>query len=161
IAAGYLIATIVLVELRNWRVQIGVTAGLLLSYWACMAFIPFHGHRGEYTEQGNLGILLDKAILNGWTYGWIVGGAFLAGIAIMTIAVLNWRVSDARLSRKVIATSAVVLGVLWMIIAALRVDRNFVANFQDGTPYAWILASISFGATVMMGVLAGQLLKSS
>jgi len=98
IAAGYLIATIVLVELRNWRWQIGLTAGLLLLYWACMAFIPFQGHRGEYTEQGNLGILLDKAIMG---------------------------------------------------------------HFQDGTTYAWILASISFGATVMMGVLAGQLLKSS
>jgi predicted acyltransferase len=161
IAAGYLIATIVLVELRNWRWQIGVTAGLLVLYWACMAFIPFQGHRADYSEQGNLGILLDKKILNGWTYGWIVGGAVVAGATIMIIAVGTWRTSRARLSQKIIAMSATALAVLWMIIAAVRVDRSFVVDFQDRTTYAWILASISFGATVMMGVLAGQLLKSS
>jgi len=161
IAAGYLIATIVLVELRNWRWQIGVTAGLLVLYWACMAFIPFHGHRGEYTEQGNLGILLDKAILNGWTYNWIVGGAIAAAVAIMIITVGTWCTSSARLSQKIIGAAVVAGLVVWMLIAAFGVDRNLVFDFQDRTTYAWILGSISFGATVMMGVLAGQLLKSS
>ncbi|HEV8606261.1 MAG TPA: DUF5009 domain-containing protein [Tepidisphaeraceae bacterium] len=98
IAAGYLIATIVLMELRNIRWQMAITAGLLVVYWALMSFVPMAGHRGEYTPDGNLAILIDKAILG---------------------------------------------------------------RFQDGTTYTWILSSIAFGATVMMGVLAGQLLKSS
>ncbi len=150
-----------LVELRNWRWQIALTAGLLVLYWACMAFIPFHGHRGEYTEQGNLGILLDKAILNGWNYHWIVGGAIAAAVAIVIIAAGTWRTSSARLSQKLLATAVVAGLVVWMLIAAFGVDRTLVFDFQDRTTYAWILASISFGATVMMGVLAGQLLKSS
>src|ERR1051325_957967 len=127
-----------------------------------MAFIGFRGHgAGDYTEQGNLGIVLDKAILNGWDYHWIVGGAIAAGIVIMIIIVGTWRTSSARLSQKIIASAVVSALVLWVLIAAFRVDRNLVFDFQDRTTYAWILGSISFGATVMMGVLAGQLLKSS
>lgn len=97
IAAGYLIATIVLVELRSIRWHFAVTAGLIVLYWALMSFVPFQGHRGEYGEQTNLAILIDKALLG---------------------------------------------------------------HFQDGTTYTWILSSLGFGATVMMGVLAGELLKS-
>src|SRR5258706_6003015 len=147
IAAGYLIATIVLVELRNWRWQIALTAGLLVLYWACMAFIPFHGHRGEYTEQGNLGILLDKAILNGRNYHWIVGGAIAAAVAIVIIAAGTWRTSSARLSQKLLATAVVAGLVVWMLIAAFGVDRTLVFDFQDRTTYAWILAGNSFVVT--------------
>ena len=91
ITAGYLIATVVLVELKNWRWQIALTAGLLIVFWALMAFVPFQGHRGLYTQQENLAILIDKKLLNGWTYGWIVGGALLAGIGLLQIAAGNWR----------------------------------------------------------------------
>jgi predicted acyltransferase len=97
IAAGYLISTIVMVEVRNWRWQMGVTAALMVVFWGVMAFVPFQGHRGEYTEQGNLAILIDKAVLG---------------------------------------------------------------QFQDRTTYTWILSSLGFGATVMMGVLAGELIKA-
>jgi predicted acyltransferase len=97
IAAGYLISTIVLVEVRNWRWQVAVTAALMVLYWALMAFVPFAGHRGEYSEQGNLAILIDKAVLG---------------------------------------------------------------QFQDRTTYTWILSSLGFGATVMMGVLAGELIQN-
>jgi predicted acyltransferase len=97
IAAGYLIATIVLVELRSVRWHLAVTAGLIVLYWALMSFVPFGGHRGEYGEQTNLAILIDKALLG---------------------------------------------------------------RFQDGTTYTWILSSLGFGATVMMGVLAGEVLRS-
>ena len=44
---------------------------------------------------------------------------------------------------------------------AIWIDKALLGRFQDGTPYSWILSSLGFGATVLMGVLAGQLLRTS
>jgi len=44
---------------------------------------------------------------------------------------------------------------------AIWVDKALLGRFQDGTPYTWILSSLGFGATVLMGVLAGHLLRGS
>jgi predicted acyltransferase len=43
---------------------------------------------------------------------------------------------------------------------AIYIDKALLGRFQDGTPYTWILSSLGFGATVLMGVLAGHLLRS-
>jgi predicted acyltransferase len=97
IAAGYLIATVLLLHLRTWA-QVAVTVGLLLAYWGLLIWVPVPGHgAGQLTEQGNLAIYVDKLILG---------------------------------------------------------------PCQDGTPYTWILSSMTFAATVMMGAFAGQLLRS-
>lgn len=97
IAAGYLIASIFLMNLRMWG-QLAVTAALLLLYWALLMLVPVPGYGpGELTPEGNLAIYIDKLILG---------------------------------------------------------------PYQDGTSYTWILSSMTFGCTVMMGALAGQLLRS-
>jgi predicted acyltransferase len=44
---------------------------------------------------------------------------------------------------------------------AMWIDKALLGRFQDGTTYTWILSSLGFGATVLMGVLAGHLLRSS
>ena len=43
---------------------------------------------------------------------------------------------------------------------AIYIDKALLGHFQDGTPYTWILSSLGFGATVLMGVLSGHLLRS-
>jgi predicted acyltransferase len=43
---------------------------------------------------------------------------------------------------------------------AIWLDHKLLGSFQDGTPYSWILSSMTFGCTVMLGVFAGQLLRS-
>lgn len=43
---------------------------------------------------------------------------------------------------------------------AIWVDKALLGRFQDGTPYSWILSSLGFGATVLVGVLAGHLLRA-
>ena len=97
IAAGYLIASILLLNLRVvW--QVVVTVALLLLYWALLMLVPVPGFgAGQLTQDGNLAIYLDKLILG---------------------------------------------------------------PYQDGTPYTWILSSMTFATTVMMGAFAGQLLRS-
>jgi len=98
IAAGYLIASIVMLNL-NLRWQMITTAGLLLAFWALLAWVPVPGYgAGVLTPDGNLAIYLDKIILG---------------------------------------------------------------PYQDGTTYTWILSSMTFGCTVMLGAMAGQLLRTN
>lgn len=44
---------------------------------------------------------------------------------------------------------------------ALHVDEVLLGRFRDGTSYTWILSSLAFGGTVLLGVFAGGVLKSS
>ncbi|MEJ2704936.1 MAG: DUF5009 domain-containing protein, partial [Sedimentisphaerales bacterium] len=45
---------------------------------------------------------------------------------------------------------------------AIYIDRIILGHFIDGTnpPYTWILSSMTFPCTVMLGVMAGYLLRS-
>ena len=43
---------------------------------------------------------------------------------------------------------------------AIYLDKLILGPYQDGTSYTWILSSMTFATTVMMGALAGQLLRS-
>ncbi len=42
---------------------------------------------------------------------------------------------------------------------AIYIDHLIQGHWQDGTPYSWILTSLSFGAIALMGVLGGQCLR--
>lgn len=44
---------------------------------------------------------------------------------------------------------------------ALWLDTVVLGRFRDGTTYAWILPGFGFGASVLLGSFAGQVLKSS
>jgi predicted acyltransferase len=43
---------------------------------------------------------------------------------------------------------------------ALFIDKAILGSFQDGTTYTWILSSLGFGATTMLGVFTGYLLQT-
>ena len=97
-----------------------------------------------------------------------------AGYLISSILVLN-----LRLRWQFVVTAALLL-VYWGLLVfipvpgqgidhfgqqdnlAIYIDRLILGRFQDGTnpPYTWILSSMAFGAMVMMGAFAGQLLRS-
>jgi predicted acyltransferase len=98
IAAGYLIATVCLVELRRQAAQAAMCAALLLLHATILLLVPRPGGVvGDLTQTGNVAIWLDHALLG---------------------------------------------------------------SHQDGTPYAWILGCLGFGATTLLGVLAGHLLRA-
>jgi len=97
IAAGYLIGSILLLNF-SIKLQIGITGGLLLLFWALMTWVPVPGYgAGRLTPDGNLAMYLDKLLLG---------------------------------------------------------------SFQDGTNYTWILSSLTFACTVMLGVMGGLVLRS-
>ncbi len=43
---------------------------------------------------------------------------------------------------------------------AIYFDKLIFGSFQDGTTYSWIISSLNFGATTMLGVFSGYLLQS-
>ena len=44
---------------------------------------------------------------------------------------------------------------------AIYIDKLVLGPFQDGTTYSWLLSSLNFGATTMLGVFTGYLLRSA
>jgi predicted acyltransferase len=63
IALSYIIAALIVMRC-GIRGQILWTGGLLLGYWAAMAWIPVPGFgAGDYTKQGNLSGYLDRLLL--------------------------------------------------------------------------------------------------
>lgn len=44
---------------------------------------------------------------------------------------------------------------------AIYIDKSLMGRFQDGTAYTWILSSMTFSATVLMGVFAGRFLRQN
>jgi predicted acyltransferase len=98
--------------------------------------------------------------------------AIAAGYLISAIALVELRVRW----QAVLAGSLLV--VYWLLMAfipapghgpgaftpdgnlAMWIDKAILGHFQDGTTYTWILSSLAFGATVLIGVLAGNLLRA-
>jgi predicted acyltransferase len=44
---------------------------------------------------------------------------------------------------------------------AIYIDKSLMGRFQDKTAYTWILSSMTFAATVLMGVFAGRFLRQN
>ncbi|MBN1124083.1 MAG: DUF5009 domain-containing protein [Sedimentisphaerales bacterium] len=44
---------------------------------------------------------------------------------------------------------------------AIYIDKLILGRFQDGTIYTWILSSMTFGTTVIMGIFAGKWLRTT
>jgi len=43
---------------------------------------------------------------------------------------------------------------------AMYIDQFLLGRFRDGTTYTWILSGMAFGATVLLGVFSGHLLRT-
>src|SRR4030042_1595940 len=94
--------------------------------------------------------------------------AIAAGYLISAIIILNMRF------RRQIVMTAILLLLFWALMMlvpfpgrvddrldqnvnlAAFVDRVILRQFDDGLNYTWILSSITFACTVMLGVLAGD-----
>lgn len=44
---------------------------------------------------------------------------------------------------------------------AIYMDRLIFGRFDDGTRYSWLITGLGFTATVLSGVFAGELIRSS
>ena len=99
--------------------------------------------------------------------------AIAVGYLIAAIVILNMGVIG-----QIISTAALLL-VFWGLMVlvpvpgygagvltevgnlAIYLDKLILGPFQDGTTYTWILSSLTFGATVLLGAQAGNMLRSN
>jgi predicted acyltransferase len=100
----------------------------------------------------------------------IAAGYLVAGILLLTVPI--WAQ---------VATAILLMVAYWLLLMyvpvpgrgagvieefaniAYSVDQWVLGRFIDGTkpPYTWVLSSMTFAATVLLGVFAGHLLRSS
>ena len=120
--------------------------------------------------QGNLlEYDLSKLHIYSNTLQAIAAGYIIAAIIMLNLG-LRWQ----------IATTGILLVLFWALMMlvpfpgrgvdvltpdgnlAIYIDRIIFGSFIDGTdpPYTWILSSMTFACTVMLGVMAGHLLRS-
>ena len=89
IAAGYLIATIIILYLPVVY-QIVATIVLLVLYWLILGLIPAGGITGSaYTPDGNVAILVEKAVMGRFiapgTYTWIVSSLNFGSLVMLGV----------------------------------------------------------------------------
>lgn len=84
IAACYAAAALLFLWTRSWKVLLGTTVALLISYWALLRFIPVPGFGMPGVDvpfldpNGNLTSYLDRGF-NAWTQHWLHTGALYRG----------------------------------------------------------------------------------
>lgn len=124
IAAGYLIASLILLNLPlQWQVL--ATGGLLLLYWTLLTIVPVPGHgMGQLTEYGNLAFYVDKLILGRFQdgtnppYTWILSSmTFGATVMIGAFAGQLLRLDRTKASKVLIllgsGVACIVVGWVW------------------------------------------------
>jgi predicted acyltransferase len=99
--------------------------------------------------------------------------AIAAGYLIAGVVMLNLPIAG-----QVVVTALLLMG-YWLLMMfvpfgghpagtlephanlALYVDELILGRFRDGTTYTWVLSSMTFGATVLLGVHGGHVLRSA
>jgi predicted acyltransferase len=135
IAAGYLVAGVVLVNLPGW-IHLPVTAGLLAGYWALVTYVPVPGSGpGMFQEQVNLGRYVDDLVLgsfrDGSTYAWIVGSLNFAATVMLGLhagQILRWRWSGWAKTACLVLAGAVCLGAGWAWSYRLPLNKHLFSS---------------------------------
>jgi len=124
IAAGYLIAFTVALELRP-RMQGAVLAVFLLAYWAVLELVPVPGvGAGVLTPDGNVATWVDRLVLGRFHYGentWFLSYAGFASSVLLGVLAGRLLMSPAPEKTKVMAlvgagAACVALGLLWSLV---------------------------------------------
>ncbi len=143
IAFGYLICFAVMQLKFRWQV---VTAGgLLVGYWALFALFP--GPEGPFSQTGNIGQVIDKAVL-GYTYSGFYTTINFVGNSI-TIIFGMWAGTLVRQSQehahriKVLASSAAAAFALGLALQPFNpmVKRLWTASFTFFSA-GWVLVML-------------------
>jgi len=123
LAAGYLLATIVVLKVREkWHPA--TIGAFLLVYWAMIMLIPVPGvGAGVLTPQGNVATYVDKLVLGRFRYGentWFLsylgfGASVLLGVLAGQILMAD-RTATSKIYRLLGAGAAsLVVGLLWTL----------------------------------------------
>lgn len=123
LAAGYLIATVVVLKLKpKWHAPI--IAAFLLAYWAMIMLIPVPGvGAGVLTPQGNVATYVDKLVLGRFHYGentWFLsylgfGSSVLLGVLAGQILMSGHPAQSKVLRLLAAGVASLALGLVWSL----------------------------------------------
>lgn len=111
--------------------------------------------------QGNLlGLDVDRLYIYNNTLQAIAVGYLIAAVILLNCSVV-WQVIWTVLLMVVYSVPMALFGD-WSVDGnfAYAVDKLIIGNFRGDVTYTWIWSSLTFGATVMFGALAGNLMKN-
>jgi len=122
IAVGYLISSIIMLNLRVvW--QAVVTAALLLLFWGLMMLVPIPEHgAGVLEDKANLALHIDHFVLgqfeDGLNYTWILSGITFAATVMLGVMAGHLLGSDRNRGLKfllllLLGAACLALGSLW------------------------------------------------
>ncbi len=172
IAAGYLIAVIVVLSVRPRR-RVVVLAGFLLVYWALVVLIPVPGvGRGVLTPTGNLAAYVDRAILGRFHYGentWFLSYlGFASSVLLGVLAgdlLASARPAKTKILLLVIAgITCIAQGMLWSIefpIIKLLWTSSFVLvaggiSFLAMALFYWIVDVLGYQRWAFFFIVIGM-----
>jgi predicted acyltransferase len=124
IAAGYLIAVALAIELRP-KLQGAVIAVFLLVYWAVLELVPVPGiGAGVLTPDGNVATWVDRVVLGRFHYGentWFLSYPGFASSVLLGVLAGRLLMSPSAEKTKVLAlagagVACVALGLLWSLV---------------------------------------------
>ncbi len=125
IAFGYLIASLIILNVRKVSTQLIVGVSLVVIYWLLMTFIPVPGFgSGVFTPEGNLAIYIDHAVLgrfdDGTQYTWILsslgfGATVFSGYYAGYILKQNLGAQKTLKQLSIIGVALIVGGLLWSL----------------------------------------------
>lgn len=152
IAAGYLIAVVVTIELKP-KFQAVATAVFLLLYWGVIMLIPVPGAgAGVLTPDGNIATWFDQLVLGRFHHGentWFLSyPAFASSVLLGVMAghLLNMQVSE---NKKVMLLAAAgvgstLLGLLWSLVFPI-IKLLWTSSFVlIGAGFGFIMLSIFY-----------------
>ncbi len=111
--------------------------------------------------QGNLLALdADRLYIYNNTLQAIAAGYLIAAVILLNCRV-RWQVIWTIVLMAVYSVPMALLGD-WTVEGnfAYAVDRFVIGRFHGDPAYTWVWSSLTFGATVMLGALAGELMKN-
>ncbi|QDT04253.1 hypothetical protein K227x_26430 [Rubripirellula lacrimiformis] len=131
IGIGYVAAGLIFLHTR-WRMQLVITAAILLGYWAIFAFIPPPGGvAGDYSMEGNLAGYIDRSVLPGKIlekyYGYGDNEGILSTIPAIATALLG--VLAGTLLRSTLTPYRKVLSLAAAGIGCLVIGYGWGASF--------------------------------
>ena len=125
IAFGYLITSIIVLNINKLKIRIAVAALLVLVYWALLSFAPTPGYgSGNFTPEGNFAMYIDRLVLgrfiDGMYYTWALsslgfGATMVAGY--FSGYILKQSESCKHKLRLLfgIAITLIIIGLLWTL----------------------------------------------
>lgn len=121
IASGYLITSLIILNINKLSMQLVAGASLVIVYWLLLTFVPVPGFgSGVFTPEGNLAIYIDHAIFDNsrTQYSWLLtslgfGATVFSGYYAGMI--LKEQIDPTRKLKKMLLIGAglVVAGWLW------------------------------------------------